>query len=72
MNLSIGEVAHRLGATTDEVLDAAGLTLGELELATEGCGLLPERYRETPVLPEGALKVIAERINSGRLGLAFT
>lgn len=67
MILSISEAANRLGATVDEVIDAAGLTLGELELAAEQCGLFPERYREVPVLSESTVAALAGRIVDSRL-----
>lgn len=69
MILSISEAAERLGATANEVIDAAGLTLGELESAAEQCGLFPERYPEAPVLPESRLDLIVSRIADARLAL---
>lgn len=51
MILSISDAARRLDATPDEVIDAAGLTLGELEQAAQQCGLIPERCHEAPILP---------------------
>lgn len=71
MILSVSEVAQHLKATTDEVIAAVGFTLGELELAAEGCGLLPERYREAPVLPDHMLPTIAERVDAGRLAFLY-
>lgn len=67
MMLSVGEAADRLGASTDEIIDAAGLTLGELEHAAGECGLIPERYREVPILSESAVAVLAGRIVDSRL-----
>lgn len=52
MILSISDAARRLDATPNEVIDAAGLTLGELEQAAQQCGLIPERCHEAPILPE--------------------
>jgi hypothetical protein len=69
MILSISEAAHRLHATTDEVIDAAGLTLGELEAAAHDCGLLPWRYREAPILDETAVASLVGRITNNRLSL---
>lgn len=67
MIISISDAARRLGASIDEVIDAAGLTLGELELAAEQCGLIPERYREAPILSESGIEVLAGRIADSRL-----
>jgi len=67
MILSVSEAADGLGATTDEIMDAAGLTLGELELAAERCGLIPERYREAPILSEAVVASLADRITDSRL-----
>lgn len=67
MILSISEAAGRLGATTDEIIDAAGLTLGELEHAAERCGLIPERYREAPILDASDVESLADRITDSRL-----
>lgn len=52
MILSISEAARRLDASVDEVIEAAGLTLGEeIEQAAQQCGLIPERCHEAPILP---------------------
>ena len=67
MILSISEAADRLGATTDEIIDAAGLTLGELEAAALDCSLLPWRYREAPILSEAVVASLADRITVSRL-----
>ena len=67
MIISISDAARRLGASIDEVIDAAGLTLGELELAAEQCGLIPERYREAPILSESTVAALADRITGSRL-----
>lgn len=69
MILSVSEAARRLGATADEVVEAAGLTLGELEHAAQQCGLLPERYREAPILDEHNLNTLIDRISEARLAL---
>lgn len=60
--LSISEAAQRLDASVDEVIDAAGLTLGELEQAAQQCGLIPERCYEAPILPADFVEVLAGRI----------
>ena len=67
MILSVSEAAQRLNANTDEVIDAAGLTLGELEHAASRCGLIPERYREAPILSESTVAALAGRIVDSRL-----
>ena len=71
MIISINDAAERLGATADEVIDAAGLTLGELEYAAEQCGMFPERYREAPILPESRVESLVSRIADARLDLMF-
>jgi hypothetical protein len=67
MILSISEAAHRLDATPDEVIDAAGLTLGELEQAAQQCGLFPERYHEAPILSESDVDALVGKIMDSRL-----
>lgn len=62
MILSVIDVARRLGATVDEVIDAAGLTLGEIELATQQCGFIPERCYEAPILPEETVDQLGDRL----------
>jgi hypothetical protein len=69
MILSIREAAHRLDATPDEVIDAAGLTLGELEHAAQQCGFFPERYHEAPILDETTVASLVGRITNNRLSL---
>ncbi|MGV9870569.1 hypothetical protein [Rhodococcus koreensis] len=61
---SVNQVADMLGATAGDVIDAAGLTLGELEHAAGQHGLSATRYREVPVIEERHLEVIATRLDS--------
>jgi hypothetical protein len=62
--LSINQAAYRLGVAPAEVMDAAGLTLGELEYAAERDGLDACQYRQVPALRESDLAVIAAGIAS--------
>jgi hypothetical protein len=62
MILSISEAAQRLDASVDEVIDAAGLTLGEIEQAAQQCGLIPERCYEAPILPIETVDGLSSRL----------
>jgi hypothetical protein len=61
--LTVNQAANLLGVTADDVIDAAGLTLGELELAAEQDGLCATRHRDVPVLTERDVSVIAARLD---------
>ena len=63
-SLSINDVAFQLSIAPAEVIDASGLTLGELEHAAELDGLDACLYRQVPVLREGDLALIASRVAS--------
>ncbi|WP_009477414.1 hypothetical protein [Rhodococcus sp. JVH1] len=60
--VSINQAASRLGVAPAEIVDASGLTLGELEHAAEQDGLDACQYRQVPVLSKSDLDVIAQRI----------
>ncbi|MDF3305597.1 hypothetical protein P3H15_11255 [Rhodococcus sp. T2V] len=60
--ISVNTAAHRLDVHPDDVIDAAGLTLGELEHAAEQHGLSAHSYREVPVLTEHDVDVITARL----------
>ena len=62
MILSISEAARRLHASVDEVIDAAGLTLSDIEHATQQCGLIPERCYDAPILPEGIVDQLGDQL----------
>ncbi|RZL82355.1 MAG: hypothetical protein EOP32_11935 [Rhodococcus sp. (in: high G+C Gram-positive bacteria)] len=61
--VSVSDAVRVFGATTEMIIDAAGLTLGELEHAAAEYGLIPERFLEVPILRESDLKAIAHRIS---------
>ncbi|QSE88914.1 hypothetical protein JWS13_10000 [Rhodococcus pseudokoreensis] len=61
---TINQAADLLGADTSEVIDAAGLTLGELELGAVEIGLSVTDYRNVPVLRQRDLEVIASRLDA--------
>ncbi|QYB05403.1 hypothetical protein I1A62_13540 [Rhodococcus sp. USK10] len=60
---SVNQVADRLGVTADAVIDAAGLTLGELEHAAEQHGFCATNYRDVSVLTEHEVDVITARLD---------
>jgi hypothetical protein len=61
---TINQAADLLGADTADVIDAAGLTLGELELGAVEIGLSVTDYRNVPALREQDLEVIASRLDA--------
>ncbi|WP_342338670.1 MULTISPECIES: hypothetical protein [unclassified Rhodococcus (in: high G+C Gram-positive bacteria)] len=61
---TINQAADLLGADTADVIDAAGLTLGELELGAVEIGLSVTDYRNVPVLRKQDLAVIASRLDA--------
>ncbi|EKT81844.1 hypothetical protein WSS_A15169 [Rhodococcus opacus M213] len=61
---TINQAADLLGADTDDVIDSAGLTLGELELGAVEIGLSVTDYRNVPVLRAHELAVIASRLDA--------
>ncbi|MBA8958193.1 hypothetical protein JOJ86_001484 [Rhodococcus percolatus] len=61
--LSVNQAASTLGVTPDEVMDASGVTLGELEHAAELAGLDAYQYRQVPALTTHDLEVIAGRLD---------
>ncbi|WP_213572612.1 hypothetical protein [Rhodococcus sp. USK13] len=61
---SINQVADLLNVTPNEVMDASGLTLGELEHHAELDGYDPSQYRQIAVLTDSDLQVITDRLNS--------
>ncbi|KXF54640.1 hypothetical protein AXA44_40530 [Rhodococcus sp. SC4] len=61
---TINQAADLLGVSPEEVIDAAGLTLGELELGAVEIGLSVTDYRNVPVLQEQDLAVIASRLDA--------
>ncbi|MGV9864552.1 hypothetical protein [Rhodococcus koreensis] len=60
---SVNQVADLLGVTANDVIDAAGLTLGELEHAAEQHGFCATCYREVPVITEREVQIITTRLN---------
>ncbi|MDF3307852.1 hypothetical protein P3H15_22780 [Rhodococcus sp. T2V] len=61
-NLSLNDAANRLGVTPAEVMDAAGLTLGELEHFAELDGFDAYQYRQVPVLTDHDMNAITARL----------
>jgi hypothetical protein len=60
---SVNQAADLLRATADDVIDAAGLTLGELEHAAAQAGYCTTCYRMVPVLTDSDLRTIAARLS---------
>ena len=62
-HISINQAAAHLRVTPDQVIDAAGLTLGELEHLAELDGYDTCQYRQVPVLTDHDLQRIADRLS---------
>lgn len=62
--VSVNQAAAQLGVTSSEVIDAAGLTLGELEHAAVIDGFDASQYRQVPAIDANHLEVIATRLDS--------
>ncbi|GAF47369.1 hypothetical protein [Rhodococcus wratislaviensis] len=60
---SINQAAALLHVTPAEILDASGLTLGELEHLAELDGYDPCQYRQVPVLTDHDMQRIADRLS---------
>ncbi|WAM13947.1 hypothetical protein [Rhodococcus sp. JS3073] len=60
---SVSDVAEHLSVTADDVINAAGLTLGELEHAAEQHGFCVTCYRLVPVLSDREVQIITARLS---------
>ncbi|MDV6246886.1 hypothetical protein [Rhodococcus opacus] len=61
---TINETADILGVDAADVIDAAGLTLGELEADAIETGLGVHRHRDVPVLTERDLETVTRRLTT--------
>ncbi|RZL82297.1 MAG: hypothetical protein EOP32_11965 [Rhodococcus sp. (in: high G+C Gram-positive bacteria)] len=61
---SVNQVADHLGVTADDIIDAAGFTLGELEHAAEQHGYCASCYRQVPVISDREVQIITTRLSS--------
>ncbi|KAF0964656.1 hypothetical protein [Rhodococcus sp. T7] len=61
---TVNQAADLLGVSPEEAIDAAGLTLGELELGAVEIGLSVTDFRNVPVLRQQDLRVIASRLDA--------
>ncbi|MFD6860739.1 hypothetical protein ACFWCF_25800 [Rhodococcus sp. NPDC060090] len=59
-----------LGATCDEIINASGWTLGELEAAAIRTGRLREEYRRIPMFSDKHIDELHDRILAERAELA--
>ncbi|MCW3471043.1 hypothetical protein OMK68_15540 [Rhodococcus pyridinivorans] len=72
-NLTIIEaeiLLSNLGATCEEIIDASGWTLGELEAAAVRAGRLREEYRRIPMFSDEDVDRLRRRILAERAELA--
>lgn len=58
-----------LGATCDEIINASGWTLGELEAAAVRSGRLREEYRRIPMFSDAHVDQLRRRILAERAEL---
>ena len=67
--IEVEVLLSNLGATCDEIINASGWTLGELETAAIRAGRLREEYRRIPMFSDAHVDQLRRRILAERAEL---